>query len=108
MLKVSKKIVCSISGNDYIDYEDNLLENGLDSLLLSQISGRIVSDIQEAQGMRFDEILRASLTMPTIMGIAQYISDCKNPSKIKCIVMQEIKQEIHILLYIYLGITKMK
>ena len=31
--------------------------------------------------MRFDEILRASLTMPTIMGIAQYISDCKNPSK---------------------------
>ena len=76
-----KKIVCSISGNDYIDYEDNLLENGLDSLLLSQISGRIVSDIQEAQGMRFDEILRASLTMPTIMGIAQYISDCKNPSK---------------------------
>lgn len=28
--------------------------------------------------------------------------------KIKCIVMQEIKQEIHILLYIYLGITKMK
>lgn len=28
-----------------------------------------------------DEILRASLTMPTIMGIAQYISDCKNPSK---------------------------
>lgn len=65
----------------YIDYEDNLLENGLDSLLLSQISGRIVSDIQEAQGMRFDEILRASLTMPTIMGIAQYISDCKNPSK---------------------------
>ena len=61
--------------------EDNLLENGLDSLLLSQISGRIVSDIQEAQGMRFDEILRASLTMPTIMGIAQYISDCKNPSK---------------------------
>lgn len=50
-------------------------------MLLSQISGRIVSDIQEAQGMRFDEILRASLTMPTIMGIAQYISDCKNPSK---------------------------
>ena len=38
-------------------------------MLLSQISGRIVSDIQEAQGMRFDEILRASLTMPTIMGI---------------------------------------
>lgn len=33
------------------------------------------------EGMRFDEILRASLTMPTIMGIAQYISDCKNPSK---------------------------
>ena len=81
LAKSIKKIVCSISGNDYIDYEDNLLENGLDSLLLSQISGRIVSDIQEAQGMRFDEILRASLTMPTIMGIAQYISDCKNPSK---------------------------
>lgn len=35
----------------------------------------------EIEGMRFDEILRASLTMPTIMGIAQYISDCKNPSK---------------------------
>lgn len=69
LAKSIKKIVCSISGNDYIDYEDNLLENGLDSLLLSQISGRIVSDIQEAQGMRFDEILRASLTMPTIMGI---------------------------------------
>ena len=81
LAKSIKKIVCSISGNDYIDYEDNLLENGLDSLLLSQISGRIVSDIQEAQGMRFDEIVRASLTMPTIMGIAQYISDCKNPSK---------------------------
>lgn len=81
LAKSIKKIVCSISGNDYIDYEDNLLENGLDSLLLSQISGRIVSDIQEAQGMRFDEILRASLTRPTIMGIAQYISDCKNPSK---------------------------
>lgn len=69
LAKSIKKIVCSISGNDYIDYEDNLLENGLDSLLLSQIFGRIVSDIQEAQGMRFDEILRASLTMPTIMGI---------------------------------------
>ena len=51
LAKSIKKIVCSISGNDYIDYEDNLLENGLDSLLLSQISGRIVSDIQEAQGM---------------------------------------------------------
>ena len=43
-------------------------------MLLSQISGRIVSDIQEAQGMRFDEILRASLTMPTIMGIRDKIS----------------------------------
>ena len=51
LAKSIKKIVCSISGNDYIDYEDNLLENGLDSLLLSQISGRIVSDIQEAQGI---------------------------------------------------------
>lgn len=77
LAKSIKKIVCSISGNDYIDYEDNLLENGLDSLLLSQISGRIVSDIQEAQGMRFDEILRASLTMPTIMGIRLFIkSQC--------------------------------
>lgn len=75
LAKSIKKIVCSISGNDYIDYEDNLLENGLDSLLLSQISGRIVSDIQEAQGMRFDEILRASLTMPTIMGMANMICD---------------------------------
>lgn len=55
LAKSIKKIVCSISGNDYIDYEDNLLENGLDSLLLSQISGRIVSDIQEAQGMPRDE-----------------------------------------------------
>lgn len=30
LAKSIKKIVCSISGNDYIDYEDNLLENGLD------------------------------------------------------------------------------
>lgn len=79
--RLAKKYKPDYEGKVYIDYEDNLLENGLDSLLLSQISGRIVSDIQEAQGMRFDEILRASLTMPTIMGIAQYISDCKNPSK---------------------------
>lgn len=46
------------------------------------IDCQIVDEIDsEDQGMRFDEILRASLTMPTIMGIAQYISDCKNPSK---------------------------
>lgn len=75
-----KKIIYSVSGENGLSYEDNLLENGFDSLVLSQISGRIVSDVQEAQGMRFDEILRISLTRPTIMAIAQYIYDSKNIS----------------------------
>lgn len=49
--------------------------------LITETPATPIAIAKYKKGMRFDEILRASLTMPTIMGIAQYISDCKNPSK---------------------------
>ena len=69
------EIIRAVSGNNNITYEDNLLENGFDSLLLSQVAGKIVNEIPEAKGLRFDEILRIALAEPTIIEIAKYVKE---------------------------------
>ncbi|WP_045520439.1 amino acid adenylation domain-containing protein [Clostridium sporogenes] len=67
------EILKEISEKDSIALEENLLQIGFDSLLLAQASGKIANNIYEAQGLRFDEILREILTSPTIFNIASYI-----------------------------------
>lgn len=84
--EVEKKmieIMRIVSGNSNISYEDNLLENGFDSLLLSQASGKIVNEIPEASGLRFDEILRVALVTPMIKMISEYIERKNSESKQK-------------------------
>lgn len=69
------EIMAFVSGNPNISHNDNLLENGFDSLLLSQAAGKIVSEIPEAEGLRFDEILRIALAAPTITEISRYVTE---------------------------------
>ena len=59
------------------------MENGFDSLLLSQASGKIVNEIPEASGLRFDEILRVALVTPMIKMISEYIERKNSESKQK-------------------------
>lgn len=90
--------------NSNISYEDNLLENGFDSLLLSQASGKIVNEIPEASGLRFDEILRVALVTPMIKMISEYIerknSESKQKKKWK-VMMFQCRHLQHIMLCIY-------
>lgn len=76
-------ILEEVSNKSSIQVKDNLLKAGFDSLILSQASGKIVSQIEKADGMRFDEILRVALQTPTIKDIANYIEEygCKVTKK---------------------------
>lgn len=69
------EILINVSGNSDILYDDDLLEQGFDSLLLSQAAGKIANEILEAKDLRFDEILRVALATPTIAKIARYIGE---------------------------------
>lgn len=71
--KEIRNILISVSGYADISYKSNLLENGFDSLLLSQAAGKMVNEIKEAKRLRFDEILRVALSTPTVLEIAHYI-----------------------------------
>lgn len=68
-------ILKDVSKLDQIGAEDNLLQLGFDSLLLSQASGQIVNQIKKAAEIRFDEILKIALTSPYISAIAAYIEE---------------------------------
>lgn len=83
---------------DEIDSEDQ--EKGL-MISWDTRKGAIKESIVTEMFESFTETIR-------ILGLLSIYRIVKILQKIKCIVMQEIKQEIHILLYIYLGITKMK
>lgn len=74
-------IMANVSGNHNISFEDNLLEKGFDSLLLSQAAGKIVNEIPEAKGLRFDEILRVALATPIITEIVKYIEEKRNSNE---------------------------
>lgn len=69
------EIMMAVFGNFDISDEENLLENGFDSLLLSQAAGKIVNEIPEAKSLRFDEILRVALATPMIMEISKYVEE---------------------------------
>lgn len=66
-------ILKQISGKTTLGFYENLIEEGFDSLLLSQAAGRIVKEIPKAKDIRFDEILRVALAKSTIASIAEYI-----------------------------------
>lgn len=46
--------------------------------MLSQAAGKIVNEIPEAKGLRFDEMLRVALATPTITEIVKYIEEKRN------------------------------
>ena len=86
------EIIRAVSGNNNITYEDNLLENGFDSLLLSQAAGKIVNEIPEAKELRFDEILRVALAEPKIIEIAKYVKEKDDETDLSVEVENDVIQ----------------
>lgn len=88
----------------YKDSKGNFTENSKEKV--KKYKEEIIEILKKKQTI--DEFITDNDYETNVYPLLSIYRIVKILQKIKCIVMQEIKQEIHILLYIYLGITKMK
>ena len=92
-----RAIMVSVSGNCDISYENDLLKNGFDSLILSQAAGKIVNEIPQADGLRFDEVLRVALSSPTIREISGYLENKEHDRILEEQEEQQFDQRLYLL-----------
>lgn len=71
------KIYKDVGKLEYLNKDEELRKFGFDSLTLSQAAGKIVNLYGEEYGIKFDELLRISLSEGTINKIVMYIKKTK-------------------------------
>lgn len=77
MFKSLLKIYMEIGEVDSLTEKDNLRDIGFDSLLLSQAAGKIINLYGDTYDIKFDELLKISLSECNLQDIYNYILDKK-------------------------------
>lgn len=77
MFKSLLKIYMEIGEVDSLAEKDNLRDIGFDSLLLSQAAGKIINLYGDTYDIKFDELLKISLSECNLQDIYNYILDKK-------------------------------
>ncbi|MGJ5893096.1 non-ribosomal peptide synthetase [Streptomyces sp. V2] len=67
------EVVARALGAASVDRERSLFELGADSLILAQLSARLIEEVPEAAEQQFDTLLRELLNRPTVAALARHL-----------------------------------
>lgn len=84
------KIYKDVGAIESLNLDDDLRKLGFDSLMLSQAAGKIMGLYGEEYDIKFDELLRVSLSDGTIDKIILYIKNAKREKILIRIILKKI------------------